>query len=77
MSRGQSLAGGELRLVGVGWQQLALNAVLALGGVAGLEELQQLSEASVFHHGHRLQVSHDHLRYGLRDQDLRWHNRID
>lgn len=68
--RGQRLAGGELGLVGVGREQLALDVVLPLGSVPGLQELEQLPEALVLHDGHRLQVTHDHLRYGLRDQNL-------
>lgn len=72
MRRGQGLTGGELGLVGVGWEELALDVVLGLGGVAWLQELKQLSEALVFYYGHWLQITHNHLSYRLGDQNLSW-----
>lgn len=70
MRRGQSLSGCQLRLVDVGREELAVDVVLRLRGVTRLQELKQLSEALVFHYGHWLQITHNHLRYGLGDQDL-------
>ena len=71
MRRGQGLAGGKLGLVGVSRQELALDVMLAIRGVPWLEELKQLPEALIFHDGHRLQVTHNHLSYSLGDQNLR------
>lgn len=70
MCRGQGLAGGKLGLVGVGREELALDVMLAIRGVSWLEELKQLSEALIFHDGHWLQVTHNHLSYSLGDQNL-------
>lgn len=72
MHGGQGLAGCYLGLVGVGWEELALDVVLGLGGVAWLKELEQLSEALIFHYRHWLQITHNHLSYSLRDQNLTW-----
>lgn len=62
--------GGQLGLVGVGWKKLALDVMLGLRGVTWLQELKQLSEALIFHYGHWLEITHDHLSYSLRNQNL-------
>lgn len=57
----------QLGLVSISREEQVLDVVLALWRVAWLQELQELPEALIFHDGHWLQVSHNHLDYGLSD----------
>lgn len=68
--RRQGLADRQLGLVGVSWEELALDVVLGLWSVARLQELKQLSEAGIFYHRHWLQILHDHLSDRFGDQNL-------
>lgn len=76
MCRSQGLAGSELGLVGVGWEQLALDVVLGLWRVTWLQKLEQVPKALVLCNGHWLQIAHNHLSYSFRDQNLRSHKTI-